>query len=70
MGYLTSDLLRQARALNINLSQSLESELAGLAAEERRKSWKAEDREAIAEYNDRIAQDGVFGGRARHRESP
>ncbi len=57
---INSDLLKQAKALNINLSKTLEDRLAELLIEERRKTWKAENKDAIDAYNRRIKEKGVF----------
>ena len=58
---MNSDLVAQAKSLKINLSKELESHLAELVAERRRQAWKEENKEAIEEYNARIAKDGLFG---------
>ncbi len=57
---INSDLLRQAKEHHINLSQALELRLAEILREERRQNWQEENREAIEEYNRRIAARGVF----------
>lgn len=57
---LNSDLLRQVRKLNINLSQQVESYLAELVRRTKEQQWLAENAEAIAAYNERIERDGVF----------
>lgn len=57
---INSDLLRQTRELNINLSQTVEDYLSELVREAKRKQWLAENAEAIAAYNERIERDGVF----------
>ncbi len=57
---INSDLLRQARELHINLSQTVEDYLAGLVREAKRQQWLTENAEAIAAYNERIEKDGVF----------
>ncbi len=57
---VNSDLLRQARVLNINLSQLLESRLIEIVRESRRKQWLEDNREALQEYNDRVERVGVF----------
>ncbi len=62
---LNSDLLRQARALDINLSAELELALAGLVASRREARWREENRAAIADYNVRVAERGVFGDDVR-----
>ncbi len=62
---VNSDLLAQARALKLNLSQALEAQLVKLVTEGRRNAWKQENRQAISEYNERIAREGVFGDENR-----
>jgi antitoxin CcdA len=57
---VNSDLLRQAKALNVNLSRALEQYLAALAREAHGRQWVEENRAAIDDYNARIAQRGVF----------
>ena len=57
---INADLLRQARELNINLSQTLEQHLAEIVRETRRQQWLAENKSAIDVYNQRIELQGVF----------
>ncbi|GAB6904512.1 Post-segregation antitoxin CcdA [Desulfosarcina cetonica] len=57
---INSDLLKQAKALKINLSKTLEDRLVELLAEEKQRAWKEETREAIEAYNRRIKAKGVF----------
>jgi antitoxin CcdA len=57
---INSDLLRQAKEHRINISQTLELRLAELLREEKSRSWKEENREAIEDYNRRIEADGTF----------
>jgi antitoxin CcdA len=60
-----ADVLKQARALGINLSAVLESRLVELIREAEREGWRTANREAIESYNARIERDGVFGDRYR-----
>lgn len=57
---INADLLRQAKELNINLSQTLEQHLAVLVREARRQQWLAENKVAMEEYNRRIEAQGAF----------
>ena len=57
---LNSDLLRQAKDLRINLSQTLERCLAQMLLDEKQRAWREENREAIDAYNRRIEEQGVF----------
>jgi len=55
---INSDLLKQARALHINLAELLERQLIEILHQ--KEKWLAENRAAINEYNNRIERDGVF----------
>jgi antitoxin CcdA len=57
---INSDLLRQAKALKINLSQTLEEQLFQLVLDQKAQAWKKKNREAIEAYNRRIEKHGVF----------
>ena len=57
---INSDLLRQAKERQINLSQALELRLAELLRDEKRQKWNEENREAIDDYNRRIEACGTF----------
>lgn len=57
---IDDSLLCAAKALGINLSQTLEDALATLVRAEKNRRWLAENREAIEDYNNRIARDGAF----------
>ena len=56
---INSDLLRQAKELNINLSQTLEQSLSEVVREAKQKRWLAENKDAIAAYNEGIERDGL-----------
>ena len=60
-----SDLLRQAKEEDINLSQTLEEALVIRLREKLEERWLAENKEAIAAYNEHIERDGIFGSRTR-----
>jgi antitoxin CcdA len=57
---INADLLRQAKQLNINLSQTFEQHLAEIIRQARRTQWLAENKSAIDEYNRRIEKRGAF----------
>ena len=57
---INSDLLEKVRALNINLSQTLESSLLELLRQKEREHWVKENEGAIIEYNKRVERQGVF----------
>ena len=60
-----SDLLDSAREAGLNLSATLESALERALAEEKRKRWREDNREAIAAYNDYVEQHGTFSDDVR-----
>lgn len=57
---INSDLLNKARALDINLSATLEHALAQELRLKQREAWLAENRAAIAAYNQYVEDEGVF----------
>jgi antitoxin CcdA len=57
---ISHELLQQAKALNINLSQTLERHLSEVVQQIKRKQWLAENQAALDEYNRRIETRGVF----------
>jgi antitoxin CcdA len=57
---INSDLLEQAKGLNINLSATLESALTEQLRAKHRTQWKAENAKAIQAYNSFIEENGVF----------
>jgi antitoxin CcdA len=57
---INSDLLQQAKLLKINLSATLEEELAHLIRQKRRAQWLEENRPALDDYNAFVEKYGVF----------
>jgi len=57
---INSDLLRQAKEHHINLSNALEKRLIEIIAEAKRREWREENQDAIAAYNHRIREKGIF----------
>ena len=57
---VNSDLLRQARALGINLSATLEEALAERLHRRQRDEWLARHRAQIEAYNRGVDEGGVF----------
>lgn len=57
---VNADLLRLAKELGINLSQTLESRLIEVVREESRRRWLAENADAVEDYNARVDREGVF----------
>lgn len=62
---VNADLMAQARELGLNISALLEERLAEAVRQARREAWLAENRQALDEYNERIAKGGSFGDRTR-----
>lgn len=57
---IRADLLRQAKALGINLSRTLEQRLLELVGSAEREQWLRENRAALEAYNRIIERRGVF----------
>lgn len=57
---LNSDLLKQARELDVNLSAVLEEALADVVKERLGQRWLEQNREAIDAYNQHVEEAGVF----------
>ena len=57
---INAALLARAKALNINLSQTLEERLEQRVREEEGKRWLEQNRKAIDAYNARVERDGLW----------
>ncbi len=53
-------VLRDARELNVNLSQLFEQTLVERNRDMRARRWQEENRDAIRAYNERIERDGLW----------
>ena len=53
-------ILREARALKLNLSQVFEEGLREHLRRKRAEKWQEENREALRAYNERVERDGPF----------
>jgi antitoxin CcdA len=62
---INSELLHKAKALNINLSATLESALADLVKARERECWKQKNKAAIEAYNRLVGKHGVFSDGVR-----
>ena len=60
-------LLEEAKALEINLSATLEKALEAEVRARKRDRWREENREAIEGYNAWVAENGVFSPMFRAR---
>ena len=56
--------LDEARRMNINISETLENRLRSLVRDEQERRWEEENREAIARYNRRVAEEGLLSDHA------
>ncbi len=58
---VNSDLLSKSRALDINLSATLEQALQAKLAQANADNWRNENRKAIRAYNEFVEENGCFG---------
>ncbi len=56
---LSADVLAEAKALGINVSQACDAFLRDLVREERARQWKADNAGFIAEYNRVVEHEGL-----------
>ena len=63
---INSDLLKKAKELHINISNSLEKTLIQLIKEKEIKNWEAENKTSINSYNERVTKHGSFGDEMRN----
>ena len=64
---VNAELLDRAKALEINLSATLEKALETEVRARLREKWLEENREAIRDYNAWVAEHGVFSPMFRKR---
>jgi antitoxin CcdA len=62
---INSDLLKKTKALNINLSATLEQALRTKLATTEEKKWKKENKRAIQVYNEFVEENGLFADEYR-----
>jgi len=62
---VNSDLLKKSKALNINLSATLEQALRTKLATAEEKKWKKENKRAIQVYNEFVDENGLFADEYR-----
>lgn len=62
---INSDLLSKSKALNINLSATLEQVLRDKLAEQEAENWQKENKRAIQAYNDMVEEHGLFSDEHR-----
>jgi antitoxin CcdA len=63
---VNSDLLKKAKALDINLSAALEQALEELVKTRQKEAWLKENHEAIEKYNKHVDEYGVFSDGLRN----
>lgn len=63
---LNSDLLKKTRALNINLSATLEQALRAKLAESEAEKWAKNNKRAIKAYNEFVEENGLFADEHRN----
>lgn len=56
---LSSDVLAEAKALGINISQSCDQFLRELVRSERERRWQQDNADFIAAYNQTVADEGL-----------
>ncbi|RZV16995.1 type II toxin-antitoxin system CcdA family antitoxin [Aliarcobacter butzleri] len=57
---INSELLEKAKKYKINISANVEKTLEKLIKQHEIQNWEKENKEAIEDYNQRMAQNGVF----------
>lgn len=62
---INSDLLQQARKLDINLSAVLEQTLAEKVRAEQARRWRDENKQAVQQYNALVEDKGMFSDTLR-----
>lgn len=55
-----AEVVREAKALGLNLSEVFEAALLDAIRRRREQIWKEENRSAIETYNEVVAREGVF----------
>jgi antitoxin CcdA len=58
-----SSLLREAKAMGINLSETLETSLRAKVKEEAARRWYEENRSALESFGSYVEEHGTFGER-------
>ena len=62
---INSDLLKKTKALNINLSATLEQALTEILAKQVEQQWRKENEKAIQAYNQFIEEHGCYSDEYR-----
>jgi antitoxin CcdA len=56
---LSADVLSEAKALGINISQACDQFLRGVVKQEQARRWQVDNAEFIAAYNEGVERDGL-----------
>ena len=62
---VNSDLIKKAKALDINMSAALEQKLIELIRQKQAVAWLELNQAAIADYNRHVEEHGVFADELR-----
>ncbi|MDX8381938.1 MAG: type II toxin-antitoxin system CcdA family antitoxin [Ghiorsea sp.] len=62
---IKQSLIDEAKALKINLSQTLETSLIKILRNKQKEAWLENNQDAITAYNQRIEKQGVFSNNLR-----
>ena len=57
---INSDLLKKTKALDINLSATLEVALKDILTKRTKEQWRTENADAIKSYNEFVGDNGCF----------
>ena len=63
---LNSKALEMARELGMNVSATVDTLLQDEVRRQYREKWRADNKQAIAAYNERVGRDGAFGDDVRN----
>lgn len=62
---INSDLIKKAKALNINMSAAMEQKLIELIRQQQAENWLEANQMAITGYNQQVEEQGVFADELR-----
>lgn len=62
---INSELLKKCKAMNINLSATLERSLTEILAKSKSEKWAEENKNAIRTYNEFVEEHGCFSDEYR-----
>lgn len=62
---LNSGVLEAARAMGMNISQTVDALLAEEVKRRYWEKWRDDNRNAFKAYNERVAEDGIWGAKFR-----